>query len=75
MADAKTTTATQSAAPAVKYTLGELKEASHDLFGYGPEVIDGAFYGKDGEASYTVKEARDAVEAFLNKPVTAKEGK
>ena len=54
MADAKTTTATQGAAPAVKYTLGELEEASRDLFGYGPEVIDGAFYGKDGEASYTV---------------------
>ena len=71
MAEAKAA----GAAPAVKYTLDEIKEASRDLFGYGPEVIDGAFYGKDASAAYTVKEARDAVEAFLNKPVTAEEGK
>lgn len=64
--------ATQEPAVAVRYTFGELKEAAFNLFGYGPEALEGAFYGKDKTARYTVKEARDAVTAFLEKPV--KEG-
>ena len=60
-------------AAAVHYSYEELRDASNVLFGYGPEVMDGAFYGKDKNKAYTVKEARDAVEAFLKRPV--KEGK
>lgn len=82
MADEKaTTTAAAAAKPAsaaepaaaVRYSYEELRDASSTLFGYGPEVMDGAFYGKDKSRAYTVKEARDAVKAFLEKPV--KEGK
>lgn len=60
-------------AVAVRYSYEELRDASSTLFGYGPEVMDGAFYDKDKSKAYTVKEARDAVKAFLEKPV--KEGK
>ena len=82
MADEKATAATAPAAAtaakpasaaepavAVRYSYEELRDASNSLFGYGPEVMDGAFYGKDKGKAYTVKEARDAVEAFLKKPV------
>lgn len=68
MADEKATTAAEPAAAepaaAVRYSYEELREASNALFGYGPEVMDGAFYGKDKSKAYTVKEARDAVTAF-----------
>lgn len=83
MADEKATTtvAATAAKPAsaaepaaaVRYSYEELRDASNTLFGYGTEVMDGAFYGKDKNKAYTVKEARDAVKAFLEKPV--KEGK
>lgn len=85
MADEKATAAVPAAATAakpasaaepaaaVRYSYEELRDASNALFGYGPEVVDGAFYGKDKNKAYTVKEARDAVEAFLKRPV--KEGK
>lgn len=87
MADEKATAAVPAAATAAKpasaaepaaavrysYSYEELRDASNALFGYGPEVMDGAFYGKDKNKAYTVKEARDAVEAFLKRPV--KEGK
>ena len=81
MADEKATTAAVPAAAAakpasaaepaaaVRYSYEELRDASNALFGYGPEVMDGAFYGKDKNKAYTVKEARDAVTAFLEKPV------
>ena len=69
---AKPASAAEPAA-AVHYSYEELRYASNVLFGYGPEVMDGAFYGKDKNKAYTVKEARDAVEAFLKRPV--KEGK
>ena len=84
MADEKATTAAAPVtaakpasaaepAAAVRYSYEELRDASNALFGYGPEVMDGAFYGKDKNRAYTVNEARDAVKAFLEKPV--KEGK
>ena len=82
MADEKATTAAAPAtataakpasaaepAAAVRYSYEELRDASNALFGYGPEVMDGAFYGKDKSKAYTVNEARDAVTAFLEKPV------
>ena len=80
MADEKATAAVPAAATAakpasaaepavaVRYSYEELRDASN-AFGYGPEVMDGAFYGKDKNKAYTVKEARDAVEAFLKRPV------
>ena len=74
MADEKATAAAPAAAvaepaAAVRYSYEELRDASNTLFGYGPEVMDGAFYGKDKSKAYTVKEARDAVTAFLEKSV------
>lgn len=65
---AKPASAAEPAA-AVRYSYEELRDASNALFGYGPEVMDGAFYGKDKSKAYTVKEARDAVTAFLAKSV------
>ena len=61
---------------AVTYTVDEFRAASKKLFGYGPEVVDGATYGKTKEA-YTVEEMKKLVKDFLEKPVTAekKEGK
>lgn len=60
---------TKTAAQEARYTVSELKEAAQALFGYGPEVVDGAFFGKDLTATYTVKEAQAAVGAFLAKPI------
>lgn len=74
MSDEKTATLAKDAvASAVRYKFSEIKDASEALFGHAPAVVDGAFFGKDKEASYTVKEAQDLVKAFLNKPIgTAK---
>lgn len=52
----------------VKYTVNELKAASEKQFGYGPEVIAGAIYGKK-ETSYSVDEMKTLIEAFLKKPL------
>lgn len=68
MADKKTTTAAEPAV-ACKYTVDEFKAASFDLFGQGDHIVDGAFYGKDLTATYTVAEAKKFVKDFLAKPV------
>ena len=68
MADKKTTTAKEPAV-ACKYTVDEFKAASFDLFGQGDHIVDGAFYGKDLTATYTVAEAKKFVEDFLAKKV------
>lgn len=75
MADeAKTAPVTeQDVAVAVKYTVDELKNASRKLFGYGPEVIDGAIYGKT-ETEYTVNEMMTLVNSFLARPAVVKDG-
>ena len=63
----------QDVAVAVKYTVDELKTASRKLFGYGPEVIDGAIYGKT-ETEYTVNEMRALVNSFLARPADNRPG-
>lgn len=74
MADKEKATTATAKEPVVacKYTVEELKEAAYDLFGDGPHVVDGAFCGKDLTATYTVREAKEFVEAFLHKPVVDK---
>lgn len=54
--------------PAIKYDLADLKAASRKLFNCGPEVIDGAVYGKPTQ-QYTVDEMRALVDTFLHKPI------
>ena len=66
-------TTTQDVAVAVKYTVDELKAAAKKQFGYGPEVIDGATYGKN-ETSYTVNEMKALIEEFLKRPAVEKDG-
>ena len=68
MADKRTTTAKEPVV-ACKYTVDEFKAASFDLFGQGDHIVDGAFYGKDLAATYTVAEAKKFVEDFLAKKV------
>jgi len=59
---------------AVTYTVDAFRAASKKLFGFGPEVIDGAVYGKTKDA-YTVEEMKRLVTGFLRKPVSIeKEG-
>ena len=52
----------------IKYTVDELKTAAKKQFGCGPEVIDGAIYGKE-ETSYSVDEMKTLIDAFLKKPI------
>ena len=42
-------------------------------FGCGPEVIDGAIYGKNTEA-YSVDEMRALIDAFLKRPAVEGNG-
>lgn len=58
----------EQVAVAIKYDLADLKAASRKLFNCGPEVIDGAVYGKPTQ-QYTVDEMRLLVNTFLNKPI------
>ena len=64
---------TQDVAADAKYTVDELKAAAKKQFGYGPEVIDGATYGKS-EPSYTVNEMKALIEEFLKRPAVEKDG-
>ena len=67
--DKKTATAKKEPAVACKYTVEDFKAASFVLFGQGEHVVDGAFCGKDLNATYTVNEAKKIVKDFLEKPV------
>jgi len=58
----------EQVAVAIKYDLADLKAASRKLFNCGPEVIDGAVYGKPTQ-QYTVDEMWLLVNTFLNKPI------
>lgn len=67
------TTAQPTAAPVeaqqiIRYTVAELKAAAKKQFGCGPEVIDGAIYGKE-ETEYSVDEMKTLIEVFLHKPI------
>lgn len=77
MAEKKDNAVTKPALQAqgkVVYTVEDFKAAAKKLFGYGPEVIAGAVYGKEKE-TYTLEEMKNLVNAFLDKPVKAeKEG-
>ncbi len=67
------TSPTQGTQEGVTYTVDAFRAASKKLFGFGPEVIDGAVYSKTKD-SYTVEEMKKLVSDFLKKPVTKKEG-
>ena len=77
MADAVQATAAApakaAAAPVVRYTVDELKAAAKKQFGCGPEVIDGAIYGKNAEA-YSVDEMKALIDAFLKRPAVEGNG-
>lgn len=76
MADAVQTTPVTSIETATlqaKYTVDELKAAAKKQFGCGPEVIDGAIYGKNIE-SYSVDEMKALIDAFLKRPAVEKGG-
>jgi len=53
---------------AIRYTVAELKAAAKKQFKCGPEVIDGAIYGKE-ETEYSVDEMKTLIETFLKRPV------
>ena len=61
-------TSKQVVAPIVKYSITDLKAVSRKVFGCNPEVIDGAIHGKPIQA-YGVKEMRNLINDFLNKPI------
>lgn len=66
--ETKTPVKADAAPQDVKYTVNELKAASKKQFECGPEVIDGAIYGKN-ETSYSVSEMKKLIEEFLHKAI------
>lgn len=51
---------------ASKYPIEELRGQARELFGVGPEVVDGTVYGQT-KTEYTVAELKKLIEDFLGR--------
>ncbi len=67
------TTATDKAAentqPVIKYPLDNLRKNARELFDISTSTFDGATYGLDTDATYSVAEIENIINNWLKKPV------
>ena len=65
---------TETTVQETKYKLSKLRENSKELYGVSKSTFDGATVGLDAEKEYSKAEVKSAIEIWLKKPITKKEG-